>query len=76
MARDDHFFDQLDRLERSARVTTRPTRDVYHDSSAEYSSYEEPPHYAEEGSHHPERAPEGYDLTDEPMTLDSFGEAH
>lgn len=37
---DQRIFDQLDRLERGARVETRPARESYEDSNARYPSYE------------------------------------
>jgi hypothetical protein len=72
---DDGFFDKLDRFDHATRVTTRQNRDVYNDSSAEYSAWDGPISY-----HHDTRHPrlghpsDGHELTDEPLTLDSFGE--
>lgn len=40
MKMDQRIFDQLDRLERGARVETRPSRYAYADSSGEYSAYD------------------------------------
>jgi hypothetical protein len=37
---DHRTFDQLDKLERGARVETRPSRYAYEDRSADFSAYE------------------------------------
>ena len=67
---EQRIFDQLDRLERGARIETRPERETYNDSSAEYSAYDgsraqysQDPHYYD--------AP---NFEDQPVRLDSFGE--
>jgi len=62
----ERILQQLDKLERGARIDTRPTQDEYNDSSAEYSAYDgydrsHEAYYAEEAA-------------DQPMALDSFGE--
>lgn len=74
---DQRIFDQLDRLERGARVETRPARESYNDSDTGYPAYESySPGYADDS-----RAYYGGDGGQEedpyavqPMTLDSFGE--
>lgn len=68
------IFDQLDRLERGARIETHTGRNVHHDSSADYSAYDGG--YHEHGQHEPyygERGSEYDDFVDQPLTLDSFG---
>ena len=68
---DQRIFDQLDTLERGARVETRPTRDVYNDSSAGFSAYDG---YAREGMGEPHYQQDTNDeFTDQPMVLDAFG---
>lgn len=68
------IFEQLDRLERGARIEPRPSRETYHDDSADFSGYG--------GSHasYSQHAPrfgahdndwDGY--SEQPLTLDSFG---
>ncbi|TKA37073.1 hypothetical protein B0A55_13624, partial [Friedmanniomyces simplex] len=37
---DERIFQQLDVLERGARVNIRPAQEEYNDSSAEYSAYD------------------------------------
>jgi hypothetical protein len=69
---DDRIFDQLDRLERGSRVEMHPTRNAYHNSSADYSAYDEMRH-DEEPTHHREWHPDEYGIEDQPLTLDSFG---
>lgn len=74
---DDHIFSRLDRLERSARVTTRSNEQMYNSTSAEYAAYDgQPMQYDVDVSRRLHRPPEDYDLIDEPMTLDSFGMLH
>ena len=69
------IFDQLDRLERGARVETRPTQHAYNDSSADYSAYD-----GERAAYNQQQAYYGgYDreldgFEPQPMVLDSFGE--
>ena len=73
---DQRIFAQLDRLESGARIETRPRRDMYNNSSTEYSAYEG----IDEGYVDARRP--GYDqydqyaadeFMDQPMQLDSFG---
>ena len=72
---DQRIFDQLDMLERGARVETRPSRYAYEDSSAEYSAYEGPGGGYVGASEHPyNMAYEGDEFVDKPTTMDSFGE--
>ncbi|KAK5174023.1 ATP-dependent DNA helicase MER3 [Saxophila tyrrhenica] len=72
---DESIFNNLDRLERADRAATRPTRDVYNNSSTEYSAYDGPSMaYDGPASHRTNRPLEGYDLDEAPMTLDSFDE--
>ena len=74
---DQRVFDQLDVLERGARVETRPTRDVYNDSSAEFSAYGDPnAGYYEDDAHQQHPQYEEDEFADLPMTLDSFGKLH
>lgn len=69
---DRRIFEQLDMLERGARDLTRPRRDEYNNSSAEYSAYDE-----QGGGHRDGYEAEDYyaenEFADQPMTLDSFG---
>lgn len=67
---DQRIFEQLDMLERGARMDSCPTRDVYNDSSAEFSAYDEaqPDYHGMEPYHQAED-----EFMDQPMVLDSFG---
>ena len=75
---DQRIFDQLDRLERGARIETRPAREAYVHGGTEYPTYED---YAT-GYGFDTRAPYGGDgggqeedvYAVQPTTLDSFGE--
>ncbi|KAK5132736.1 hypothetical protein LTR08_008702 [Meristemomyces frigidus] len=72
---DQRIFDQLDVLERGARHQTRPVRDEYHDSSADFSAYEG--HDADNGQAarlQPSHGQERDDFLDQPMVLDPFDE--
>lgn len=65
------IFDQLDMLERGARLETHPSRDAYNNSSAEFSGYDGPePDYVETREYQ-QHAEDEY--ADQPMVLDSFG---
>ena len=71
---DQRIFDQLDQLERGARIETRPTRDAYNDSSTEFSAYDGPDLGYYEGNNFQEDLQYGEaEFVDQPMTLDSFG---
>ena len=73
---DRRIFDQLDTLERGARIERRPKRDVYHDERNEPSPYAMPG-LGYGGNHaydaEPRYAHTGEELIDQPMVLDSFG---
>ena len=74
---DQRIFNQLDLLERGARFETRPARDEYHDSSADYSAYEgNDAHYGQADRMQPSCAQTHDEFMDQPMILDSFGESH
>lgn len=71
------MFDQLDRLERGARIEVRPPREAYHDSSADFSAFEgSHADHAHQADYHggDERAHAAF--IDQPVTLDSFGAWH
>ena len=71
---DQRIFDQLDMLERGARIETLPTRDVYSNSSAEFSAYDGPDLDYHQIEDSPQDMYNGQDeFADQPMTLDSFG---
>ena len=65
---DQRIFDQLDRLERGARIETRPPPVVYNNSSAEFSGYDMP-----EQAYGDPAGYDQYEFADQPMVLDSFG---
>ncbi|KAK3707948.1 ATP-dependent DNA helicase MER3 [Vermiconidia calcicola] len=67
---DQRIFEQLDKLERGARVE-RPPADTYNNSSAEFSAYDGPQLHRHGGVTY-QREEDEY--PDEPMTLDSFDE--
>ena len=68
---DQRIFEQLDKLERGARVE-RPPADTYNNSSAEFSAYDGPQLHRHGGVTY-QREEDEY--PDEPMTLDSFGKS-
>ena len=74
---DQRIVDQLDMLERGARIQAQPARSVYDNSSAEFSAYDIPEHgYSprqEDGQNDEYIGPE---FGDQPMVLDSFGKFH
>ena len=73
---DQRIFDQLDQLERGARIETRQTRNVYNDSSAEFSAYEGPDVDYHGGNTYEDGLWYGEaEYVDQPMALDSFGNA-
>ena len=73
---DQRIFDQLDMLERGARVETRPSQYAYEDSSAEYSAYGGPGGgYVGPGEHPYDIQYENDEFVDQPMTMESFGKS-
>ena len=76
---DQRIFDSLNMLERGARVETRPRYDAYNNNSAEFSAYDGPElGYDEVGgvSYEQDHRYAQDEFVDQPMTLDSFGEAN
>lgn len=68
------MFDQLDRLERGARIDPRAIEQQRNDSSAGYSAYDEQQgHYGIEQQHYEAWPRERNEFVEQPMTLDSFG---
>lgn len=68
------LFDQLDRLERGARFETRPTRETYNESSADYSAFEDAQMNAEpQSDYYGGFEREHGSFVEEPLTLDAFG---
>lgn len=68
------LFEQLDRLERGARVEDHPPREAYNESSADYSAYEGnrlhgEPQAGYYGHYEPVHEP----YVEEPLTFDAFG---
>lgn len=74
---DRRLFDQLDRLERGARVETRPNREGYAHGTAGYSAHEGYSVGYEEyndGGYCGDDGGQEDPYAIQPMTLDSFGE--
>ena len=72
---DQHIFDQLDMLERGARVEALPVRAVYDNSSTEFSRYDmSEAQYDPRIRYSQTHEPAGDGFPDQPMVLDSFGE--
>lgn len=72
----DKIFDQLERLQQGARQETRPPRHTNHNSSMEYSAYDDGHGQGYEQPHQPAYT-YGHDddgFVEQPMVLDSFGE--
>ena len=71
------MFEELDRLERGARIESRPTREQYNDSSTDFSAYEgNHASYCHHMAYHDghEREPDAF--IEQPLTFDSFGLCH
>lgn len=74
---DQRFLDQLNALERGARIAAPPARSAYDNSSAEFSAYDVPDDTYDTELYYKQDADfTGHDFVDQPMTLDSFGEFH
>ena len=72
---DHRIYDQLDMLERGARVETLWPRAPYDNSSAEFSAYDVPEStYREASGFSPGYQPAEDEFAEQPMILDSFGE--
>ena len=71
---DQCIFQQLDRLERGARIETRPPQEMFNNSSAEFAAYDGPDQYHDQGHvYEPAYQHERDEYVDLPMVLDSFG---
>lgn len=68
---DQRIFDQLARLERGARVDTRPAQYAYDDNSAEFSAHEE--HGAGYEGYPRNERQENDAFADHVMATDRFG---
>ena len=72
---DQQIFDQLDTLERGARIETRLTRESYYiNSSAEHPAHgDHEMDYGDDAYYHQGLRHEHDEILDQPMALDSFG---
>lgn len=72
---DQRIFEQLDRLERGARIDTRPQPQANDDSSADYSAFgsNDTPQ-AQQTTYYGVPSHEDGPLVAQPFELDSFGQ--